>query len=115
LGTLGVSTGLSGCDDACTAITKSADKVLNQMTIEYSKAQKEFDNARWQDSEDPKNRRKLVPSESPELGKYMALTEAPILDDFYKLRRIWLTIKVDNSACFDAADVAKAKIELSNY
>lgn len=115
LGTLGVSTGLSGCDDACTAITKSAEKVLNQMTVEYSKAQNEFDSARWGDPEGSENRRKLVPTESPELGKYVALTAKPLLDDFYELRRIWLTIKADNSACFDAADVAKAKIELKNY
>lgn len=102
---------VSGCSSECSGIKTSSADTYSQAVEEFERASKVFEAAKKADSKFGPNQ-KLVPYRDSNGREALLVTDKPILDDYFKLRRVWLTIQVNNPGCFDARSVAEAEIEL---
>ncbi len=101
---------VSGCSSECSSIRDSAASTYSEAESEFNRAWKVFEMAR--PATEYGTNQKLVPTKDANGQDSYLITDKPILDDYYKVRRTWLTIQVNNPECFDARKVAEAQIEL---
>ncbi len=104
---------LSGCSSECSRIKNSAAKTYSDAEAEFDHAWKIFEMAR--PATEYGSGQRLVPDKQVNGQDSFVITDKPILDEYYEIRRTWLTITVNNPQCFDARAVAEAEIELQNY
>lgn len=102
---------VSGCSSECSGIKTSSADTYSQAVEEFERATKVFKAAKKADNNFGPNY-KLVPFTDSNGRESLLVTDKPILDEYFKLRRVWLTIQVNNPGCFDARLVAEAEIEL---
>lgn len=108
---IGWLTSVSGCSSECSGIKTSSADIYSQAVEEFERATKVFEVAKKADSKFGPNQ-KLVPYRDSSGQQALLVTDKPILDEYFKIRRVWLTIQVNNPECFDARSVAEAEIEL---
>jgi hypothetical protein len=105
---------LTSCSNECAPVKESLEAVHVQMTDELNRATTAYANAAPADNV-AGSKWKLVPIKDAQGGDAYLVSNEPVLDDFYKIKRIWLTIQVNNPNCFDARAVADAQIQLEKF
>ena len=82
------------------------------MIDEFKRASDAFNNAPLDDNY---GGRRSVPYKDALGNTAYLITDEPLLDEFFAIKRVWLTIQINNPECFDAAAVADAQIQLRKY
>jgi hypothetical protein len=105
---------LTSCANECAPVKESLEVVHTQMIDEFNRATTTYANAAPADGVIGSKRR-LVPIKDAQGLDAFLISSEPVLDDFFRIKRIWLTIQVNNPNCFDAREVAEAQIQLQKF
>lgn len=105
---------LNACANECTEVKDSLEKTHTLVVNEFNRAVKAYQNAAIYEGREGTNW-KSVPFKTPNGDDAYLITDGPILDEYYAIKRVWLTIQVNNPNCFDARAVAEAQIQLEKY
>ena len=105
---------ITSCSNGCAPVKESLAAVHTQMIDELNRATTAYANAAPADGVIG-SKRKLVPIKDAQGGDAYLISSEPVLDDFFRIKRIWLTIQVNNPNCFNAREVADAQIQLEKF
>ena len=105
---------LTSCSNECAPVKESLETVHTQMINEFNSASTAYANAAPADNV-VGSKWKLVPIKDAQGEDAYLVSDKAVLDEFFRTKRIWLTIQVNNPNCFDAREVADAQIQLEKF